>query len=163
MSNNILKCFNIKNRNIVFGVILSLLTSLSVANPQNDLKLSSDAQATLEFFNSPQNKNDNINNPQTQNDIELVMFIMKSVEDKNLADKNKKIEFINSFKVSNVIKEQAISYINQNIKYSDNEKVSYGIYLLKTCNVSPKINDCRVDYKPTSRGCVGERSNICCQ
>ena len=162
MSNNILKCFNVKNRNILLGVALSLLTSLAVANPQDDLKLSSDAQATLEFFNAPQNKNDNINNPQTQNDTELVMFIMKSIEDKKITDKNKKIEFVNSFKVSNYIKEGAINDINQNITYSDNEKVSYGIYLLKKCNTSSRKNACYVDRRPNRGGCIDERSNICC-
>lgn len=162
MSNNILKCFNVKNRNILFGVILSLLTSLSVANPQSDLKLSSDAQATLEFFNAPQNKNDNINNPQTQNDTELVMFIMKSIEDKKITDKHKKIDFINSFQVSKYIKDGAISEVNQNISYSDNEKVSYGIYMLKTCKTSSRKNACYVDRRPNQGRCDYERSNICC-
>jgi len=153
MSNNILKCFNVKNRNILFGVILSLLTSLSVANPQSDLKLSNDTQATLKLTNDPQ----------YQNDVELLMFVMKSIEDKKITDKNKKIEFVNSFKASNYIKEWAISLINQNITYSDNEKISYGDYLLKKCDESPRVNGCVTDYRPTSQGCKPERSNICCQ
>jgi hypothetical protein len=148
--------------------ILILATSLNIAYAQGDLKISSNAQETLKFMNDPQNKNDILNNVQYQNDVELLMFIMKSIEDKNIKDKNKKIEFVNSFKASNDIKEWAISYINQNITYSDNEKISYGIYGLKKCNVGaeingiPKANDCRLDWGPHA-GCKPDRSNVCCQ
>jgi hypothetical protein len=86
------------------------------------------------------------NNVDYQNNTELVMFVMKSIEDKHITNVNKKIEFVNSFKVSDDIKEQAISLINQNIEYSDNEKVAYGVYLLKKCNSgSYKTNDCVVN------------------
>ena len=111
--------------------ILIVGLSLNLAHAQGDLNLSSSAQEVLRSINEPQNKNDRLNNPQYQNDTELLMFIMKSIEDKHINEINKKIEFVNSFSVSKDIKEQAISLINQNITYSDNEKVSYGVYLLK--------------------------------
>lgn len=140
--------------------ILIIGTSLNVAHAQGDLNLSSPAQEMLQFVNDPQNKNDKLNNPQAQKDTELVMFIMKSIEDKHIKEIDKKIEFINSFNVSNGIKEQAVSLINQNITYSDNEKVSYGIYLLKKCNESPRVGS-RIDYRPNKGNCVYERSNVC--
>lgn len=163
MAFNILNRFNVINRNILCGITLALLTSLSAASTQGDLNLSSSAQEMLKFLNDPQNKNDILNNPQTQNDNELVMFIMKSIEDKHIKEINKKVEFVNSFKVSNDIKEQAISYINQNLTYSDNEKASYGIYMLKKCNTIPRAGACYPDYRPDGRGgCTSQRSNICC-
>jgi hypothetical protein len=152
--------------------ILILGTSLNISHAQGDLNLSSPAQEMLKFINDPQNKNDRLNNIQYQNDTELVMFIMKSIDDKHIKEINKKIEFINSFNVSKDIKEQAISYVNQNITYSDNEKVSYGVYLLKKCNESHSVGlearnasvsgECYIDYKPTNNGCAPERSNVCC-
>ena len=141
--------------------ILIVGASLNVAHAQGNLNLSSPAQEMLQFVNDPQNKNDKLNDPQAQNDTELVMFIMKSMEDKHIKEINKKLEFINSFNVSNGIKEQAISLINQNITYSDHEKVSYGIYLLKKCNDSSRAPGATLDYRPNKGSCVYERSNIC--
>lgn len=152
--------------------ILIMGASLNIAHAQNNLNLSNDAQEILKFLNEPQNKNDSLNSPQVQNDNELVMSIMKFIEEKNIKEKNKKIEFINSLNVYDEIKQQAISYVNQNLTYSDNEKVSYGIYLLKKCkktkdvsrNISPSASEtCYADYKPDGKGmCIPERSNICC-
>lgn len=160
---NNLNCFNIVNSKVLFGMALSLIIFLYPAYAQSKLKLSSDAQATLKFMNDPKNKNDILNNAQYQNDVELLMFIMTSIDDKNIKEKNKKIEFVNSFKASEYIKDWAISLINQNITYSDNEKVAYGIYTLKKCNgESPRVNECIVDYRP-NQGCKPERSNVCCQ
>lgn len=162
MKSQILKRFNAMNTGILFGIMLLCSTSFSVANAQNNLNNSgAAAQELLKFINDPQNRNDLLNNAQYQNDTELLMFVMKSIEDKNIKDINKKIEFVNSSNVSNDIKKQAISLINQNITYSDHEKVSYGIYMLKKCNVSPSANTCWTDYGP-HQGCVPERSNICC-
>ena len=142
--------------------ILIFATSLNIAYAQDNLNissLSSNAQATLKFLNDPKNKNDNLNDPQTQNDTELVMSIMKSIEDKQIKDNNKKIEFVNSFKVSSYIKDGVISLINQNITYSDHEKISYGVYGLNECNDHPRVG-CMVDYVPRD-GCKYQRSNIC--
>lgn len=143
--------------------ILIVGLSINIAHAQGNSNLSSGAQAVLQFVNDPQNKNDKLNNAQIQNDTELVMFIMKSIEDKHITEINKKIEFINSFNASNSIKEQAINLVNQNINYSDNEKVSYGVYLLKKCNEDSHKTNARavVDYKPYQGKCVYERSNIC--
>ena len=74
------------------------------------------------------------------------------------------------FQVSKYIKEGAINEVNQNITYSDYEKVSYGVYLLKKCNNSfgklstpSKLGDCYPDKRPDGRGgCGYQRSNICC-
>jgi hypothetical protein len=146
------------------AIILSsvMFLSFSFANAQDNSKLSSDVQGVLKFLNAPQNKNDLLNNTQYQHDTELVMFVMKSVEDKHIKDINKQIEFINSFKVSNDTKQQAISYIKQHIKYSDHEKVSYGVYMLKICNELPRVNNCIMDYRPQAPHCFPQRSNICC-
>lgn len=161
MNSNIVKDVNIKHRNILFGVTLSLLTFFNIAHAKGDLKLSSDAHEVLKFVNKPQAKNDKLNDPQTQNDTELVMSILKYIEDKNITESNKKIEFINSSKVSNYIKNGVINEIQQNITYSDYEKVSYGIYMLKKCNNNSKANVCYIDQRPVPY-CVYERSNICC-
>ena len=83
------------------------------------------------------------------------------MEDIHIKEINKKIDFINKSHVSNDIKNWAIRLINQNITYSDHEKVSYGIYILKKCNEDPKVNRCYIDYRP-NKGCVPERSNVCC-
>jgi hypothetical protein len=151
--------------------ILIVAASLNIAHAQSNLNLSSDAQEMLKFLHEPENKNDSLNSPQVQNDNELVMSIMKFIEDKNIKEKNKKIEFINSLSVSNEIKQQAISYVNQNLTYSDHEKVSYGLYLLKKCKKTKDVSmnspsasqTCYGDYKPNGKGmCAPERSNICC-
>jgi hypothetical protein len=141
--------------------ILIIGASLNFAHAQDDLSRSIDAQEVRQFVNNPQNTNDKLNNPQGQNDAELVMFIMKSIEDKHIKEIDKKIEFVNSFNASNSIKEQAISLINQGITYSDNEKVSYGVYLLKKCHDSTRSPRSRIDYRPFKGNCVYERSNIC--
>lgn len=55
-----------------------------------------------------------------------------------------------------------ISYVNQNITYSDNERVSYGVYLLKKCNDSNSGHRDTFDYRPNGHGgCVPQRSNVC--
>ena len=110
--------------------ILILGVSLNLAYAQDNTKLSSAGQELLEFVNDPQNKNDSLLDPKNQNDTELVMFILKAIEDKKIKEKTKQIEFANSFQVSDDIKKGVINSINQNLAYSDNEKVSYGIYLL---------------------------------
>ncbi|HLX54963.1 MAG TPA: hypothetical protein VKR58_13540 [Aquella sp.] len=152
---------------IICTITLSLVTSLSIANAQDNstpaTALSSSAQEVLKWLNDPKNANDNLNNKQTQDGVEQVMSIMKSLEDQNIKGNDKKIEYVNSLNVSTDMKEWAISYINQNINYSDNEKVSYGIYRLKKCDGSHKVNDCQVDFRPNQGTCVEERSNICCQ
>lgn len=118
---------------------------LPEANSSDNLKLSSDAQKTLKFMNDPKNKNDMLNNVQYQNNVELLMFVMKSIEDQNINENNNKIKLVNSLDVSDYIKNWAISYINQNITYSDNEKISYQIYTLKQCSDNHiKANQCWV-------------------
>lgn len=139
-------------------IILAITISLNIAYAQNVL-LPHSAQEVMQFINDPQNKNDKLNNIQIQNDTELVMFIMKSIEDKNIQDIDKKIEFINSLNVGKTIKDQVITLVNQDITYSDNEKISYGGYMLKKCNKTKAVGAI-IDYRPM-RGCVYERSNIC--
>jgi predicted CoA-binding protein len=63
-----------------------------------------------------------LSNPQNQNDVELIMLIMKSIEDKNIQGIKERINFVDTFKVSDEIKNVAKSYIRQNISYSDNKK-----------------------------------------
>jgi len=157
--------FKIKNFKILFGILLST-AFLNPTYAIDDPKLSSDVQEVLKMMQDPKYKNDFINNLQYQNDTELTMFLMKSIEDKGIKDTNKKIEFVNTFKVSEDIKEQVKSYIRQGINYSDHEKVSYGIYLLKKCdkqNISVNNRVCYFDYapKPAPR-CLPVRSNVCC-
>ena len=143
-------------------ITVLLLTSLSATFAQDVSKLSNVAQQLSKWANDPQNQNDNILNPQTQNETELTMLILKSIEDKNITDKQQKIEFVNSSKVSENIKQDAISLINQNITYSDNEKVSYGLYLLKQCNDKPKpIASCYINYYPYQGSCAYEQGYAC--
>ena len=114
---------------MLFGIILSLLVCLSSAYAHGN---------SIQYKPSPSSSDEVlkiINNPQNQNDVELVMFIMKTIEDKNIKDTNKKIAFVDTFQVSDDIKDVVKSYIKQNLSYSDNERISYGIYKLKKeCN-----------------------------
>jgi hypothetical protein len=110
--------------------ILILATSLNIAHAQENLTTNEKpTQNAVELM---------LANPQTQNDTELVMFIMKSIEDKDIQGVDKKTNFVDTFKVSDSIKNQAKSYINQNINYSDYKKLSYGMFQFKKCNHSSK-------------------------
>lgn len=166
MNANNLNQFNIITPKILLGVI-TLMTFSHSAYALDNTKPSSAAQELLKTIKTPQYQNNIINNLQYQNDTELAMFIMKSIEEKNIKEANKKIDFVNTFKVSDEIKDQVKSMIKQNINYSDHEKVSYGIYLLKKCNdqtVSVRNEPCYFDYAPNpAPNCVPQRSNVCCK
>ena len=47
------------------------------------------------------------------------MFILKSIEDKGITGINDKIDFVNTFKVTDDIKAQVITMIRNDINYSD--------------------------------------------
>ena len=144
-------------------ITLLILTSLSFTYAQDVSNLSNVGQQLLKWSNNPQSKNDSTISPQRRNENELMMFILKSIADNNITDKQQKIEFVNSFQVSEDIKQFAISLINQNITYSDNEKVAYGLYLLKQCNnKSRKPNDCYSGYAPYQGSCQEQHNNECC-
>lgn len=133
------------------------------------LSFSAYAQDNLKPFDAS-NQAIIINSSQDQNDTELVMSILKLIEDKGITETNKKIDFINTFKVSNDIKEYATSLITQSLNYSDYKKDSYGTYTLQTCNnhsayKKSSLNSqiCYVDNAPNGRGgCRAQRSNVCC-
>lgn len=155
---------NILSPRVLLGVILAITFSASVYALDN-VESSSAANEVLKLINSPQYKNDTINNPRTQNDTELVMFILKAIEEKKIQDPKQKIAFTNSFQVSDDIKGLVINQINQNLNYSDNERVAYGIYMLKKCNKRNASSKqvCYVDRVPKpAPNCVYQRSNVCC-
>ena len=139
MNSNTLNQFKVISSRVLLGSIL-LITFSSSVYALDDLKPSSAANEVLKMINNPQYQNDIINNSQYQNDTELVMFIMKSIEDKKIKETTKKLDFVNTFKVANEIKDQVKSMIKQNLNYSDHEKVSYGIYLLNKCK-NPTVSD----------------------
>lgn len=139
---------------------IGLITFFSIANAKDNLSMfqptSSSEEEVLKM----------IKNPTNQNNTELVMSILKDIEDKGIKDADKKIEFVDSFNVSNDIKEQAKSYIRQNIKYSDNERVSYGVYKLKNCgsnSYASKTNGCVNDYAYIYNGCYVQYRFTCCK
>ena len=140
MRTNIFNYFNVKNRSVLFGVTLSVLTSISIAQaPKLDI---------ASIINDPI-----LSNSQNQNDVELIMTIMKAIEDKDIQGVDKKIEFANTFKVSDYIKNTVKSYINQNINYSDNQRISYGIYRLKLCNHASNTNEVWPDFRKSGNQC----------
>lgn len=109
------------------GILLFLITLLSSAYAQGNL---------TQYKPSPKSDDEVlkiINNPQNQNDAELIMLIQKSIEEKNITDINKKIAFIDSFNVTDYIKVLVKRNIKQGITYSDYERVSYGVYQFKKC------------------------------
>jgi hypothetical protein len=165
MSSNTLNKFNIANLKILLGIVLSIsfLPSYAIDNP----KLSDTATELNNMLNNPKYKNDSLNNQQNQNDTELVMFILKAIEEKKIQDPKQKIAFANSFQVSDDIKSLVRTQINQKLNYSDNEKVSYGVYILKNCakqNVSTGKQVCYVDRVPRpAPSCPYLRSNVCCR
>ena len=152
MNYNISNRRHVINRNQLFGVIFSLLTCLSFAHAQENLPAHQSNISDDQAFKILQN-------PQNENHAELVMFVLKSIEDLNITDTNKKLEFVDTLEVSDQVKNQVKSYINQNISYSDNEKVSYGIYQFKKCNQSSSktnINTPQIkyhDYIPRGGAC----------
>lgn len=132
MTSNILNRFQIIsliNSKMLFGIILFILVCLSPAYAQGNL---------TQYKSSPASSDEVlkiINNPQNQNDVELIMFVLKSIEYKNIKEINKKIDFVDTFKVSDDIKDVIKTTIKQNLNYSDHERVDYGIYQLKKeCN-----------------------------
>jgi hypothetical protein len=150
--------------------LLIIGTFLSFAHAaQSSVKLSNNAQKLFNSLNEPQNKNDSFNDPQSQNETELLMFTLKSLEDKKITDKNKKIEFVNSLKIDSDIKQFVINQINQNLNFSDFEKVSYGVYINNKCNddfqkdIKQQAQQCWVDQGPNRGNCAPQRSNVCCK
>ena len=135
MNSKMLHNFNIINIKVLFGVILSLISFLSFAYTQENLN-----QMLNEEVMQNRAALQLITNPQTRNDNELSMFIMHIIESKNIKDFNKKIEFIDTFKVSDDIKQQAKVYVKQNLNYSDFRKVDYGVYILKNCHQTSSKN-----------------------
>ena len=117
-------------------ITLLILSSLSFANTLGDVS---------QYKPSPTSRDEVskiVNNPVNQNNVELSMFILKMIQDKNITDINKKIAFVDTFQLSDDIKDTIKITINQNINYSDFERAGYGIYLFKKCNhkVSDKVD-----------------------
>jgi len=131
MTSNILtrlQIISLINSKILCGIILFLLVCLSSAHAQGNL---------TQYKSSPASNDEVlkiINNPQNQNDVELIMFVLKSIEYKNIKEINKKIDFVDTFKVSDDIKDVIKTIIKQNLNYSDHERISYGVYVNKKCN-----------------------------
>jgi len=107
---------------------LALITLFSLANAQGNIDISN-------IVNDPI-----LSNAQNQKDVELVMLIMKSIEDKNIQSVEEKINFVDTFKVTDEIKDVAKSYIRQNISYSDNKRIAYGIYQYTKCNHGANVD-----------------------
>ena len=115
---------------LILGVSLNL--AYAQEKPLIDSKEPSEAQ-----------KSEFINNIVNQNNNELVMFILKSIEDQGITNTDQKINFVNTFNVYDKVKEEVITAIKANITYSDNEKVSYGRYKLKNCQALKKTLDAK--------------------
>lgn len=149
MAFNILNSFNVTNSKMLLGVTLSVVTFLSFASVQENLRTNTITLSDTEVTATLQN-------PQNQNDVELIMSIMKIIEDKNIEGISKKINFVDTFKVSDYIKNTIKSYIRQNINYSDNERISYGIYRSKKCNHQQDIintDQVLYDFIKSGGGC----------
>ena len=163
-SNNLnrFQIISLINSKMLFGIILFILVCLSPAYAQGNL---------TQYKSSPASSDEVlkiINNPQNQNDVELIMFVLKSIEYKNIKDINKKIDFVDTFKVSDDIKDVIKTTIKQNLNYSDHERVDYGIYQLKKeCNHNSSSG---IDsytpledyiYYPSVRRCLFNPGSIC--
>src|SRR5688572_30222955 len=120
--------FNAIRTNILLLLLTSFL-SVAVAHAQNNSLIDPSQLSEAQIKQI-------VTNPQNENKVELVMFVLKSIEDLNITDDDKKIAFVNSLDVSNEIKDVVKSDIKLNITYSDHERVSYGIYRLmsKQCD-----------------------------
>ena len=103
-------------------LIFILLASISIAHAQ-EYKTSA-GMSKAEILQV-------ISNQQNQKNVELIMFALKSIEELNITEMNKKIEFVDTLQVSDEIKTGVKSQIKQNLSYSDHERVGYGIYQLK--------------------------------
>jgi len=117
-------------------IILSsiIFLSFSFANAQDNFKTFRPTP------NSEAEVSKIIESPENRNHTELVMSVLKSIEDLWIKDTNKKIDFVNSLTVSDDIKDNTISQIRNNLSYSDHEKVGYGIYRLNN-NKCPHFNN----------------------
>ncbi len=128
-----------KLKSITLASIMFL--SFSFANAQDNLKT---------FQPTPNSEAEVlkiITNPENRNHTELVMSVLKSIEDLWIKDTNKKIDFVNSLKVSDDIKDHVISQIRNNLSYPDYEKIDYGIYRLNN-NKCPHFNSSKAQWVP---------------
>ena len=128
MNANTLSKFNRNNSRRVLGILLSACLSSVYALDSNELS-SANSEAT-KLFNSTLYPNEVISTPQDQNETELALNILKTIEDKKITETNKKISFVNTFNLPDEIKKYAKSLITQNLNYSDFKKESYGTYTL---------------------------------
>jgi hypothetical protein len=113
-----------KLKTIILSSVMFL--SFSFANAQDNSNL---------FRPTPNSENEVlkiITSPENLNNTELVMSVLKSIEDLGIKDTNRKIDFVSSLKVSDDIKAQVIGQVRNSLSYSDHEKVSYGMYKVKS-------------------------------
>ena len=153
MSSNALNDYKIVKSKKLLIAMLSITTFLSFANANNyHINRPSEAEAMHI-----------VENPDNQNKVELAMFILKSIEEKQIKNIDKKIDFVNSLPVSDEVKRLAKSIIQQGINYSDNEKISYGIYRLKNCKNFKNNSNFKSlsDYLPVGSGCVPIPNYLC--
>lgn len=120
--------------------ILILATSLNIAHAQGNL-IDSRQLSEAEVLKV-------VTNPQNQAKVELVMFVLKSIEDLNITENDKKIDFVNKVAVSDNIKDMVKNDISQNITYSDYKRVSYGMYKLMNNKCSNSSNSLNVNGLP---------------
>ena len=120
--------------------ILILTTSLNIAHAQGNL-IDSRQLSEAEVLKV-------VTNPQNQAKVELVMFVLKSIEDLNITENDKKIDFVNKVAVSDNIKDMVKNDISQNITYSDYKRVSYGMYQLMNNKCSNSSNSLNVNGLP---------------
>ena len=115
--------------NLKYSLITFLLSlnALSFANYSGDLsQLKSTPFSSDEVLKI-------IKNPQNQNNVELVMAVLKNIEDLNITEKDKKISFVDNFNTTDNIKSLVKISIENNISYSDHKRIDYGLYEYKKC------------------------------
>lgn len=126
--------FNYKSTRILLGMLLFSTYLLSFANDNNVL------QQLRSTPSSPDEVLKIVQNPQNQNNVELVMFILKNIEDLNIIETDKKIEFVNNFNVSDEIKSLVKTAIENHINYSDHKRITYGLYEFNKCRHTNYMN-----------------------
>ncbi len=153
MSSNALNDYKIVKSKKLLIAMLSMTTFLSFANA-NSYHINKPSEAEAMQI---------VENPENQNKVELAMFILKSIEEKQIKNIDKKIDFVNSLPVSDEVKRFAKSIIQQGINYSDHEKTSYGIYRFKNCKNFKNNSNVKSlpDYLPLRGWCVPQQWYQC--
>jgi hypothetical protein len=143
-------------KTIVRTLMLSALASLAIAGTPEHSLIDSTKLSEAEVQQI-------VTNPQNQQRVELVMSILKAIDDLNITENSKKIDFVNTMEVSDNIKTLVKNQINLNITYSDFQRVSYGIYRLmsKQCGKISGSGDALPDYILFQGYCVYQEYYTC--